>query len=115
LGTLIRHAAPQPTATIGALPVAMIQPSLDALLMTPICGAMLAVPRMTAALHAAISLAAIAARANPEHRPAIGVAAKPKPENNFPMNRHPRSLTAFDNSNGSCQGKNNSRLPSFLA
>ena len=90
MGTLIRHAAPQPTETIGALPVAMIQPSLDAVLMTPVGCAMLPAPRMTAALRAAITLAAIAAGANPEHFPAVGVAAKPKPENNFPMNRHLR-------------------------
>lgn len=90
MGTLIRHAAPQPTATIGALPVAMIQPFLDAVLMTPVGWSMLPAPRMTAALRAAITLTAIAAGTNPEHRPAIEVAAKPKPKNNFPMNRHPR-------------------------
>jgi len=89
LGTLIRHAAPEPAATIGARAVAMIQPPLDALLMTPVGGATLPAPRMTAAQRAAITLAVIAARANPEHHPAIGVAAKPKPQNNFSINRHP--------------------------
>jgi hypothetical protein len=68
LGALIRHAAREPAATIGTLPVAMIQPALGALLMTPVGGAMLPVPRMNAALPAAITLAAIAAGANPEHR-----------------------------------------------
>ncbi len=87
--TLIRHATREPAATIGALAIAMIQPSLDALLMTPVGGAMLPAPSMTPALRTAISLAAIAAHADPEHRQAIGVAAKPKPQNNFPMNRHP--------------------------
>ena len=66
LGTLIRHAAREPAATIGALSVAMIQPPLDALLMTPVGGAMLPAPCLTAALRAAIALAAIAAGANPE-------------------------------------------------
>jgi hypothetical protein len=89
LGTLIRHAAREPAATIGALAITMIQLPFRALLMTPIGGAMLPAPRMTAALRAAIALATIAAGANPEHRPAIGVAAKPKPKNNFSMNRHP--------------------------
>jgi hypothetical protein len=89
LGTLIRHAAREPAATIGALPVAVIQPSLDAVLMTPVGGAMLPALRLATALRAAITLAAIAAGANTEHRPAIGVAAKPKPKNKFPMNRHP--------------------------
>jgi hypothetical protein len=63
----------------------MIQPPLDALLMPPIGGAMLPAPRMTAALRAAVLLAAIAARANPENRPTARVAAKPKSENNFPV------------------------------
>jgi hypothetical protein len=91
LGTLIRHAAREPAATIGTLPVAMIQPSLDAVLMTPVGCAMLLALRLAAALRAAIALAAIAAGANQEHCPAIGVAAKPKPQNNFLMNRHPRA------------------------
>jgi len=55
----------------------------------PVCGAMLPTTGLTATLRAAITLAAIAALANPKHRPAIGVMAKPKPESNFPMNRHP--------------------------
>jgi len=86
---LIRHAVPKPAATIGTLPIAMIQPPLHALLMPPIGGAMLPTTGLTATLRAAITLAAIAALADPKHRPAIGVMAKPKPESNFPMNRHP--------------------------
>jgi len=89
--TLIRHAAPYAAATVGALPVAMIQPPFGALLMPAIGGTMLLAPRLTTTLRAAVPLAAITAGANPEHRPAIGVAAKPMPENNFPMNRHPRA------------------------
>jgi hypothetical protein len=86
---LIRHPAREPAATIGALAVAMIKTPLDALLMPPVGGTVLPAPCLTAALRAAITLAAITTDANPEHRPAIGVAAKPKPQNNFPMNRHP--------------------------
>jgi hypothetical protein len=33
---------------------------------------------------------------------------KPKPEYNFPVNRHPYLQAAFDNGSGSCQGKVNS-------
>jgi hypothetical protein len=88
---LIRHAAWETAATIGALPVAMIQSPFSALLMTAIGGPMLPAPGLTAALRAAVALTAITASANPEHRPAIGVAAKPLPQNNFPMNRHPRA------------------------
>ena len=57
-------------ATIGALPVAMIQSPFGALLMTTIGGPMLLAPRLTAALRAAVALAAITACANPEKRPA---------------------------------------------
>jgi len=105
---LIRHAAQQLPATIYPLAVAMIQPSLDALLMTTVGGAMLAAAHMAAALARAVPLPAITARANPKYRPAIRVAAKPLPENNFSVNRHPHLQAAFDNGCGSCQGKNNS-------
>jgi len=37
---------------------------------------------------------------------------KPKPEYNFPVNRHPFLQAAFDNGSGSCQGKVNSGLSS---
>jgi len=67
---LIRHAAWETAATIGALTVAMIQSPFGALLMTTIGGPMLLAPRLTAALRAAVALAAITARANPEKRPA---------------------------------------------
>ncbi|MFP5204178.1 MAG: hypothetical protein ACLGSH_02345 [Acidobacteriota bacterium] len=110
---MIRHAATQPPATIGPLPVAMIQPSLGALLMAPVGRAVLPARHMATARSRAILLPAIATDADPEHRPAIRVAAKPLPENNFSMNRHPRLRAAFVNGNSSCQGKYNSRLPSL--
>ncbi|MHB1795675.1 MAG: hypothetical protein ACYCPO_11975 [Acidobacteriaceae bacterium] len=88
---MIRHAALETVATVCALAVAMIQPPFGTLLMPPISGPMLLAPRLTPALRAAVALTAITASANPEHRPAIGVAAKPKPQNNFLMNRHPRA------------------------
>ena len=66
-------------------------------------------------LSRAVLLPAIAAYANPKYRPAIRVAAKPLPENNFPVNRHPLLQAAFDNGCGSCQGKNNSWAAFALA
>jgi hypothetical protein len=112
---LIRHATQQLPATIIPLAVAMIQPPLGALLMTPVGCPMLPAPRMAAALRRAVLLAAITAYANPKYRPAIRVAAKPLPENHFSVNRHPRLQAAFDNGCGSCQGKTNSRLAFVLA
>jgi hypothetical protein len=112
---LIRHAAQPLPATIGPLAVAMVQPPLRALLMPPVGGAMLPAPHMAAALGRAVPLPAIAAHANPKHRPAIRVATKPLPENNFPVNRHPLLQAAFDNGCGSCQRKTTPRLPSALA
>ena len=108
--TLIRHAASKPPATIRTLPIAMIQTAFGALLMTPIGGSMLQASRFNAARCAAVPLPAIAAYADPEHRPAIRVVAKPLPENNFSVNRHPRLQAAFDNGCGSCQGKNYSEV-----
>lgn len=71
LGTLIRHAARLSPATIGTLTVAMIQTTLNALLMTPIRRTMLPATRLTPALRAAVALTAITARTYPEHRPAL--------------------------------------------
>jgi hypothetical protein len=107
LRTLIRHAF-SVTAAIPPLTVAMIQPPLDALLMTPVGRALLPTPHLVATRCRAILLPAIAAHANPKYRPALRVAAKPLPENNLSVNRHPRLQAAFDNGCGSCQGKNNS-------
>ncbi|WP_420238264.1 hypothetical protein ACOBR2_01240 [Telmatobacter bradus] len=68
MGTLIRHATPETAATIDALPVAMIQPPFGALLMTAIGSPTLLQAGLTSALRAAVTLAAITARANPEKR-----------------------------------------------
>jgi hypothetical protein len=93
----------------------MIKTAFSALLMTPIRRSMLPASRLNAALRAAVSLTAIAAPAYQEHRPAIRIAAKPLPENNFPVNRHPLLQAAFDNGCGSCQGRNNSEVAFVLA
>jgi hypothetical protein len=93
----------------------MVQPSFGALLMTPIGRPMLPETGLAPALRAAVTLPTIATRADPKHRAAARIMAKPQPEYNFPMNRHPHSQAAFDNGCGSCQGKVNSGLPSLLA
>lgn len=111
--TLIRHAFCVTAAAIPFLTVAMIQPPFGALLMTPVGRALLLALHLAAARCRAIALPAVAAHANPKYRPALRVATKPLPENNFSVNRHLRLLAAFDNGAGSCQGKNNSRLPSI--
>ena len=93
----------------------MIQPPLDTLLMPPVGGAMLIETGLVPALHATVPLPAIAAHANPKHQPAIRVATKLLPENNFPVNRHPHLQAVFDNGCGSCQRKTTRGLPSALA
>ena len=115
MGTLIRHAASKLPATIGALTIAMIQPALGALLMTAVGRTLLPAPCLAAALRRAVALPPIATRADPKYRPAIRVAAKPLPENNFSVNRHSLLQAAFDNSCPSCQRKTTPRLPSALA
>ena len=109
---MIRHAFYAAAAAIPLLPVTMIQPALIALLMTVVGGTTLPASHMTATLGCAVPLTAIAAPADPKHRPAIWVPAKPLPENNFPRNRHPHLHAAFDNGSGSCQGKTYSGLSS---
>jgi hypothetical protein len=112
---LIRHAASNPPATIGTLPITMIHAAFGALLVPLVSGTMLPAPHIATTLSRAILLPAIATNANPKYRPAIRVAAKPLPENNFSVNRHPLLQAAFDNGCGSCQGKTNSRVAFALA
>jgi hypothetical protein len=91
---LIRHAAQQLPASIGPLAVTMIQPALGALLMSPVGRSTLLAPHIATTLSRAVLLPAVAAPANPKHRPAIRGAAKPLPENHFSVNRHPRLKAA---------------------
>jgi hypothetical protein len=91
----------------------MIQPALDALLMTTVGRTPLPAPPLSTALCAAVPLPAIAANADPEHRSAIRVVAKPLPENDFPVNRHPLLQAAFDNGCDSCHGNTNSEVAFF--
>ena len=104
-GTLIRHARPAPALAILLLPVAMIEPAFGALLMTAVGRAVLPAPGFGCDTPRCSSAARDRNGTNPEHRPASLAAANPLPENNFSVNRHPRSQADFDNGNGSCQRK----------
>jgi len=85
------------------LPVAMIEPALQTLLVAAVGSAALPATSLGAASRAAIALAAVAVRANPERRLASRAATNSRPENHFCMNRHPPTEAAFDKGNGSCE------------
>ena len=104
-GTLIRHAGPAVALPVGTLPVTMIEPAFGTLLVTAVGGAALPEPGFVAAGRAAVALAAIAVRADPEQRLAFLAAANSRPENHFSMNRHPPRRRGLTSGNGSWQGK----------
>ena len=91
----------------------MIQPSLDALLMTPVGRPMLPAP------HLAATSAVQYCCPRSQHTqiqnidPHSGLRQNRCRRTTFSVNRHPRLQAAFDNGCGSCQGKNNSGLSSF--
>jgi hypothetical protein len=80
-----------------ALPVAMVQPALNAPLMPAVGTAPLPKPRLAATLGTAIALAPVAVLAYPEHSLAPALAANQLPENDFPLNCHPGPQAALDN------------------
>jgi hypothetical protein len=84
---MICHAAFCFAAAIGALPVAVIQPSLDALLVAAIGVTSLLESGLAATRRTAVAMAAVAVPANPEHRVACAAAADPLIENRL-VNRH---------------------------
>ena len=102
---LIRHAGPAVPLPVGTLPVPMIEPAFEALLVTAVGSAALLAPGFRAASRTAVALPSIAMRANPEHRLASLAATNPRPEDHFSINRHRSPSAGFDNGNGSCQGK----------
>ena len=108
-GTLIRHAGlGRPLATappVFPLAVAMIKPPLRAPLVAAVGAAALFEPGLGAASRAAIALAAITVRTNPEHRVTFPAAVNPLTENHFAMQRHPRRQAGLDNSSQSWQVK----------
>jgi hypothetical protein len=103
MGTLIRHAAPRLAAPIFPLPVAMVQPSFRAPLVSVVGAAALLESSFHAAGGAAIALSAITVLADPEHRVASAAAANPLPENHFARNGHAPPQAGLDNGNRSWQ------------
>ena len=104
-GTLIRHAGWRVTLTVRTLPIPMIEPALQTPLVAVVGSTVLPAPGFAAARRTAITLSAIAVRANPEHRLASLAATNARPENYFSMNRHPPTQAGFDNGDVSCQGR----------
>jgi len=79
----------------------MIEPALQTPLVAAVRGAALPAPSFTAASRTAVALSAVAVRTNKERRLASLAATNSRPENQFPMNRHPPTQAAFDNGNAS--------------
>ena len=85
---MIRHAAPS-APPIGPLPVAVIEPSVPALLVPPVGVPPLLPPRFPPASLAAVLMAPVTMTADPEHRATAGAPAKPLPQGLF-AGPHPR-------------------------
>jgi hypothetical protein len=104
---LIRHARmdlPAAAAVI-ALTVAMIETSFGTLLMAAVGAPSLVGAGMLTASGAAISLSAIAVRANIEHRVTGGTEANSLPQHRFAMScRHAPSRAGLDNGLGFVAG-----------
>ena len=73
---MIRH-APSAAFPVGPLPVAVIEPSLPALLVSPVGGPPLLPPRFLSAALTAVSVAPVTMTTDPEHRATVGPPAKP--------------------------------------
>ena len=104
-GRLIRHARPASALAVLLLPIPVVEPTFETLLIPAVGRPVLPAPGFGAARRAAIALSAIAMCTNPEHRLASPAAANALPEKYFSMNRHPPTQADFDNRNGSCQGR----------
>jgi len=96
---LIRHAGfGLPSFAVLALPVAMIEPPFRALLVPPVGTPPLTTACELAALRAAITVSAIAVRADEENRETPWSKTNPLPQNCFVVNlRHASSQAGLDN------------------
>ena len=74
---MIRHAPTAAAFPVDPLPVAVIEPSLPALLVLPVGGPPLLPPRFPPAALAAVSVAPVTMTADPEHHATVGPPAKP--------------------------------------
>jgi hypothetical protein len=69
--TLFHH-APATTRAVCPVPISVIEPAILAVLMTASAFAQVPLPRITPALRRAVSIAAVASRAEEEQLPAAG-------------------------------------------
>jgi hypothetical protein len=76
---LIRHARPAPALAVLLLPVPVVEPAFQTLLIAAVGRPVLPAPRFDAACLAAIALSAVAIGTNPEHRLASLAAASALP------------------------------------
>ena len=94
----------RPASAVLPLPVAMIELSFRAVLVSPVGAAPLPESGLLAAGEAAIALTAITVGAQKKERAAFTAQAKPWPQNHFAMNRHACSQAALDNGLGFVAG-----------
>jgi hypothetical protein len=83
-----------------ALPVAMVESSFRALLVTTVGAAPLPAPGSLAAGQAAIAVSAVTMHADEEHRATVGDRANTLTQNDFAMCRHVLPQAALDNGSG---------------
>ena len=74
---MIRHAAETALCPVDPLPVPVIEPSLPALLVSPVGGSQLLPSRFLSAALAAVLVAPVTMTADPEHHATGGLPAKP--------------------------------------
>jgi hypothetical protein len=87
-----------PSLPVLSLPVAMVQPSLLALLVPPVGTSPLTLAGLLAAPRAAITVSAITVRADEENRVTLLAQTNSLPENCFAViRRHASSQAALDN------------------
>jgi hypothetical protein len=106
---LIRHGVSCVTLAVGALSVSVIESAFCTPLVPAVGIAALLAASFRAAGGAAVTLAAITMRTDPEHRLASLVAANSLPQNCFSLRLHPPTQADFDKGNDSCQGRNQLR------
>ena len=82
-GSMIRHAGEAAAFPVGPLPVAVIEPSLPALLVPPVGVPPLLPPRFPPASLAAVLMAPVTITADPERRATAGPTAEPPPQGLF--------------------------------
>jgi hypothetical protein len=92
------------TLPVLPLPVTVIEPSLETLLVAAIGRPPLLPASVLTADEAAIALPAIAVGAKEEHRAAFDGIAEPLPQKYFAVRRHTCPQAALDNGNGSVAG-----------